>query len=378
MYNLGERLFYDKLLSSNRDVACASCHLDSKGTSNGYSIGPSGQVLGGRITKNLSVEDLLPRNAPHLFNVGHRSQRSMFWDGRVEVSAQARSGFNTPAGDDLPLGLNSALAAQSLFPLVNPKEMGCGLGESLQSLDPKEQWQKVMDKVLAKPDYKLMFAEAFPDVGDWGIEHLANAIAVFEATKWRSWNSRFDQFLTGNSQALSEQEKQGALYFYGKGDCARCHSGPLLSDLKYHGIALPQFGPGMGDHPANQGDQGRARVTESEVDRYRFKTPSLRNVTMTGPWGHNGAFSDLKRFISHYRNPYESLRSWSLSEIILAPQFRPEAITHDLMGAMKYPETIANLMQASEVKGVPLTDQEMHLILQFLGTLSDYPQKQSY
>lgn len=370
-YSLGERLFHDKLISFKEDVACASCHLENRGTSNGYSIGPSGPVLAGRVTTKLTINDMLPRNAPHLFNLGHKSAQKMFWDGRVETSSQSVSGYSTPEGSKLPLGLNSALAAQALFPLVHPKEMGCGLTDSLQTLEPEEQWKKIMTKVLAKPDYRNMFSEAYPGVENFGIEHLANAIAIFQAKRWKSWNSRFDQFLAGKTTALSNEEKNGAIYFYGKGQCARCHSGPLLTDQSFHSIGMPQFGPGMGDQPSDRGDFGRSRVTNLQSDRYRFKTPSLRNVTRTGPWGHNGAFSDLKRMLHHYRDPKASLYQWSLKDIRLAPQFSVEVLGPELMTVMADPQSIESIGQSSQVKPTPLSDDEIEQIYRFLGSLEE-------
>ncbi|MCB0238120.1 MAG: hypothetical protein KDH08_05655, partial [Anaerolineae bacterium] len=103
-------------------------------------------------------------------------------------------------------------------------------------------------------------------------------------------DSPWDRFLAGDDSALSTDAQHGALLFYGDAGCARCHSGNLLTDQEFHNAAVPQLGPGKGRQNPYI-DLGRARETGNPDDRFAFRTPPLRNVALTGPWMHNGAFA---------------------------------------------------------------------------------------
>jgi cytochrome c peroxidase len=369
---LGARLFQDPALSSNNDVACASCHIERQGTTARYSIGPIGQVLGGKWRGRLGVRELLIRNAPALYNLGNRNFTSMFWDSRVIRNASQPNGFISPAGDRLPAGLETPLAVQALFPLVTGTEMGCGIrvyGAS-QSVDMVAQWAQVMQKLLSRPDYRGMFRAAYPLVpeGSHGIAHLGNAIAAFESTKWRADNAPFDRYLRGDVGAMNPRQLAGATYFYGKARCATCHSGSLQTDYGWHAIAVPQWGPGAGDGPLGSEDWGIARTTKNVADRYKFRTPSLRNVTLTGPWGHNGAYASLREFVAHYRNPVASHDRWNTQQIILPKGY---VASREILGAWNSAEYRASVVRANEFPGAPISEQELEAIIDFLGALTD-------
>jgi len=370
--DLGARLFADPILSANGDVACASCHVDRLGTSGALSLGPIGPVLGGRKRTGLTGDDLLNRNAPALFNLGHKSFTALFWDGRVAVDPTQPSGFATPAGAELPPGLNSALAAQALFPLVAAREMGCGLvtgtGEVTDG-DPAVQWQQMMARVLAKPEYQAMLQAAFPEAqGHFTAANIGNAIAFFEASRWRADGSPFDRYLRGDLTALTPAQKLGASYFYGKAGCAGCHSGPLLTDQNFHAVAVPQVGPGAGDGVSGREDYGRARVTGQASDRYAFRTPSLRNVAATGPWGHDGAYSSLRAFVMHYADPTRAVQGFDPTTIILPPNYRLDAA---VVGAAADPAAQTALLTANVVHSVQVSGTEADAIVEFLMALSD-------
>ena len=147
---------------------------------------------------------------------------------------------------------------------------------------------------------------------DITITHIANALAAFMAIEWRSTDSPFDRYLAGDAEALSAAQKDGMTLFYGKANCSTCHSGPLMSDQQFHALALPPFGPGrtrQWDPYAR--DVGRMGESNRLEDAYRFRTPMLRNVALTAPYGHNGAFPDLESIIRHHLNPRISLASWT-------------------------------------------------------------------
>jgi cytochrome c peroxidase len=159
--------------------------------------------------------------------------------------------------------------------------------------------------------------EAFEldDPTDINIVHIANALAAFQALEWQSFDSPFDQYLHGNKTALSAAQKRGMDLFFGKAKCSSCHSGSLLSDQKFHALGLPAFGPGRTrSFDPYARDVGRMGESDRLEDAYRFRTPMLRNVAITGPYGHNGAFPTLEAMIRHHLNPELSRQTWQQTD----------------------------------------------------------------
>ncbi|MBV0912384.1 methylamine utilization protein MauG [Rhodobacteraceae bacterium ASV31] len=321
--DLGQLLFYDKILSGNRNISCGTCHHHTFGGSDGVSlaIGEGGQGLGPerRVSAgpDLPVERV-PRNAPALWNLGHREVSVLFHDGRLTVNPDLPSGFETPAGAKTPLGLSSILAAQALFPVTSATEMAGQGAENpiatVTSQDIAGVWPILEERVRAIPAYADLFAAAFDDVAapdDITIVHIVNAIAAFIGTEWKNHDSPFDRHLAGNTDALGEDARRGMDLFFGEAACATCHSGPLFTDQSFHALALPAFGPGKVHEPGKAPvDPGRAFKTAQPDDAYRFRTPMLRNVALTAPYGHNGAFETLEGIVRHHANPLASLARW--------------------------------------------------------------------
>jgi cytochrome c peroxidase len=368
---LGRRLFFDPLLSAKGDVACVSCHVPQQGTTTTLSLGPTGEVIGGRKRGPMTINDVLGRNAPALFNLGHSSWRTMFWDARIKSGASPTD-ISSPAGAMLPAGLDGVLAAQALFPLVNSAEMGCGSASRKRlvaaSSDPRPEWDRVIKRVLRKTDYQRMFDVAFPGVGlgKHTIAHLGNAIAAFEADEWRADNSAFDRYVRGDKKALTNKQKVGAELFYGKASCGGCHSGALQTNQVGIAIAIPQFGPGAGDGHGGVEDFGVGRVTGNDADRYKFRVPSLRNVTVSGPYGHNGAYANLRDFVRHYTNPVQRHDAWQPQQVRLP---RGLAI-NDALGAWQDPAAKAETKSGNQFPGVSMTDAEIDAIVDFLSALT--------
>lgn len=372
--DLGKRLFFDPILSGPGTTSCATCHAPDLGTSNALSLGPTLRAKNDQ-RRFFRTTDLLPRNSPSLYNRGHKSYKAMFWDSRLYADSSQSSGFSSPAGNLLPPGLDNALAAQVLFPLANRDEMlGClgvgapGISAAVRS-EFDDIWGGVTQRVVNNPTYRSLLSAAYPGVKpeQISITHLANAIAAYESMTWRSDNSPFDRYIKGDSRALTNQQKQGAIYFYGKAACAGCHAGSLQTDQKHHAIALPQFGPGLGDGPSGRDDYGHARVTQSVADRYAFRTPSLRNVALSAPYGHNGAYSSLRGFIAHYINPGRALQVWDRTQITL-----PFRVTDNLL-FLQHDDQAAReaLATAAKLPGVMLNAQEIDAIEAFLHALTD-------
>ena len=236
---LGRRLFFDPVLSADGSMACASCHDPGHGFADPrrVSIGVRGQ----RGT----------RNAPSLFNVAYGTR--FFWDGRA-----------------------ASLEDQVRFPIENPRELGSKLAD-------------VVTRLRRDPRYVKEFAAAF----DEGLTtvNLARAIAGFERTLLLG-DSAIDRFRGGDSGALTNAQRQGLWLFESRARCWRCHSGGNFTDGRFHntGVAVLR-------QPA---DPGRFAVTRRPADRGAFKTPTLRGVSRTAPYMHDGSLKTLEDVVRFY------------------------------------------------------------------------------
>ncbi|MEL7114320.1 MAG: cytochrome c peroxidase, partial [Pseudomonadota bacterium] len=273
------------------------------------------------------VHERVPLNAPALWNLAHKSITSVFHDGRLAVSDSHPSGFQGPAGDNMLHGLETIIAAQALFPPTSATEMAGQGDENDVALATAEGmhnvWPILAARVAAIPEYETMFTEVYDHVenaDDITYVDIANAIAAFIGTEFTNHDSPFDQYLAGDKAALNDAEKRGMQLFFGEAGCASCHSGPLLSDQAFHAIGLPQFGPGRTTRfdPLPR-DVGRMALTHDLSDAYRFKTPFLRNVALTAPYGHNGAMPTLEAMVRHHFDPVASHEAWTAEMAALRP-----------------------------------------------------------
>jgi cytochrome c peroxidase len=390
--DLGEALFWDKILSGNQNISCASCHHAFAGTGDGLSlpVGEGGVGFGRTRTTGIwpdAITERVPRNAPFIFNLGAPIFTIMFHDGRVQAEAGYPSGFNSPAGVDLPEGLESALAVQAMFPVQSGAEMAGHPGENDIAdaaadgnlAGPDGVWEQLADRLKAIPEYVDMFIAAYPgeiaDASDITFVHAANAIAAYEDREFRAINSPFDRYLRGEKKALSAEQIKGMKHFYGKAGCSQCHSGPLQTDMAFHAIAMPQIGPGKGD-AANAGpglgDLGRGRVTGDMADNYRFRTPSLRNTAITGPWGHDGAYDSLEAVVRHHLNPVVSLNAYDIARAVL-PTAGPDnpGIDDNDFAVQNNLDDRADIAAANELTPVKLSEDDIGEILAFLQALTD-------
>ncbi len=379
---LGKNLFFDKILSGNLNTSCATCHHVLTDTGDGLSlpVGEGGRGLGvTRDTGELldTIHERVPRNAPPVFNLGAREFTSMFWDGRVQVDPAQPSGFVTPAGDDFPAGIDNALAAQAMFPVTSTTEMAGQPGENFIAdayVDYPEHplpeiWRQLAERLQAIPEYVEMFMAAYPEISgpsDITFVHAANAIGAFEAEAWRADQSPFDRFLRGETGAMSQTAKAGMKLFYGKARCSSCHSGQFQTDHQFHAIAMPQIGPGKGDGTLGTEDFGREQVTGDPANRYQFRTLTLRNVALTGPWGHDGAYNSLEAVVRHHLNPVESLYNYDETQAVL-----PEFDLADDFTVTLDQSVLAAIAQANELKPVRLNKRQFSNLMDFLHALTD-------
>ncbi|MBK7894834.1 MAG: VCBS repeat-containing protein [Anaerolineaceae bacterium] len=322
---LGEALYWDPLLSGNKDTACVTCHHPLLGTGDGLSL-PIGTGGLGLAPERVFVSDrqvLVPRNASPVFNLGLAGMDTIFWDGRIQTTPTE---FLNPADDNLPAGLENAVAVQAMFPITSRDEMRGQHGDddiegkhnvlaTIGDHDLPLMWDTLMQQLLAVPAYQQLFRAAYPHtpLAELGFEDAANAIAAYEMETFTFLDSPWDRYLQGDESALSNVALRGAVLFFGEAGCAQCHSGPLLTDMQFHNIGVPQIGPGKGiEAPL---DYGRARETGYESDLFAFRTPPLRNVSITGPWMHNGVYLTLEEAVRHHLNPAQMVAEYDYGQL---------------------------------------------------------------
>lgn len=417
---LGRALFFDKILSGNRNISCATCHHPNHAGGDGVAlgIGEGGTGLGParRVAPGDAVLGRVPRNAPALRFLGAREFQVLFHDGRVEAAPDGpwSSGFWTPAREQLPEGLDSALAAQAMFPVLSDIEMAGGRGENpvadaaalRRFAGEGGAWDLLADRLRAIPNYVALFRAAYPDIDDPAaitFVHAANAIAAFQATAFRPDDSPFDRYLRTRDRAhLSAAAGRGMDLFYGEAGCAACHAGKFQTDHRFHAIAMPQIGPGKNDgnddsyfratgYPARLEDFGRAPISGDPADRYRFRTPSLRDVALTAPYGHAGAFATLEAAVRHHFDPVASVLAYRLPDGHLPPLGaleQPIAVGarfgHEPVNPARRqdfdrrdgwvqsrPGARARLAAANERTATPLGDAAVADIVAFLEALTD-------
>ena len=347
LFELGKALFFSRSLSEQFDVACASCHHPLLGGTDNLSL-PVGVgainplLLGpGRTHDGERVTDIranggpnVARNSPTTFNVEFYN-RTMFWDGRVEVtdSQYVAHGANQPirTPDSVfklpdPNAGNNLSEAQAKFPLTSANEMfghgpGQGLTNDIKRLIILQRLQGVglQAGALIKNEWLHHFKAAYNDASNDPVQvitmdRLAEALSVYQRSQILINNPWFN-YVSGSIEAISEPIKRGALLFLKSEDeggyaCNRCHKGNNFTDENYYNLAIPQFGRGKNLFSF---DTGRLLVTNEAADKYRFRTPTLLNTSITGPWGHSGAYTSLEGIIKHHLDIEQAVADYDYS-----------------------------------------------------------------
>ncbi len=247
---LGRRLFFDPSFSGDGKTACANCHFPKHAYSDTVALSPGFLSRTGK------------RNAPGLFNLCWR--KNFFKDGGVRN-----------------------LELQVLAPLLDSLEMHFGVSQFVKKLEDNQA-------------YREAFKAAFNSAPD--LQKAVQAIASFERSLL-TFETPFDAFLAGDSSALSRQEQLGfALFFSPKTQCGSCHKGVFLSDDQFYNLGFQ-----------TTIDPGRYRITYQPMDEGKFRTPSLRNISKTWPYMHDGRFNTLEEVLAYYvkggeNNPYQDPR----------------------------------------------------------------------
>jgi cytochrome c peroxidase len=343
---IGTQLFFDPILSLRTDNACAGCHSPGHGFGDSQSI-----AIGVQNNGIVGAGRRGPRNrrrSPMVLNSAFYP--NLMWNGRFRSSSddpfdnsqgfafpppEGRTQF--PPGDP---GVTHLLAAQAHLPSTELVEMAGfkgmggpfddGFGHSVPAADASGYTNEPIRKAVLKlvnatPGYRQAFAGVFPRVAQGDaitFAMLGQAIAEFELTLTFA-DAPLDRFMRGDPAAMTESQKRGALFFFGRGGCVRCHAvagnaNEMFSDFQMHVIAIPQiapaFGPGLGNvrlsGPGEDEDFGLEDITGDPADRYKFRTTPLRNVALQPAFFHNGCFTRLQDAIEHYINPANSARGY--------------------------------------------------------------------
>ncbi|MDH3224397.1 MAG: cytochrome C peroxidase [Gemmatimonadota bacterium] len=327
---LGRALFFDKILSGNRDVACATCHQPGEALADGRSLAVGTGASGSGLDRTPGPDrSFVPRSAPSLLNVG-LSSGYLLWDGRL-----ASFGPGQVISEDLPLppGLSSGLVAQAFLPVLDRGEMRGEPGDTdvhgqpnelalLDDEEPDRIWAAVVDRLRTVPEYVDLFGSAFPEVptNQLRYEHVARALAAFEREAFSRSRSPFDRYLDRDDAALTTVEKRGALLFFREAGCVSCHNGPMLGGQGFANVGMPQVGPGEGPEPPL--DLGRGALPQNDFYRFAFRIPPLRNVELTAPYTHAGAYPTLEAVVDHYNDVPAAMRNYDVSQ--LEPSLRTQ------------------------------------------------------
>lgn len=364
LVRLGQALAFDKVLSGNRDIACTTCHLPafSTGDDRSLSIGQGGFGFGPNRTIPSGV--FIARNAPPLFDIG--AMRHLFWDGRVQIH---HGRINTPAGDQLTPQMRRVLefgpaSAIAMFPVGNRDEMRGYSTNDLGRVSDDDNpgiWSALMKRLGQIPEYRRMFEEAYPGqrFERMTFAHASNAIGAFMVDRLTFSNTPWDRFLEGHDNALTPPQLAGAQTFLTL-KCSLCHNGATLSDDKFHDVAVAQIGPGKGNGASTHDDFGRMNITGDESDRYLFRTSPLRNVELTAPYGHDGAYSTLRSFVEHYSDSDTKLLG-----------FDPTTLDPSLQGTFLNNSTDVLAQRDTLLKGVVLTDSIVTNLMNYMSALTD-------
>ncbi|MEL6919668.1 MAG: cytochrome c peroxidase [Pseudomonadota bacterium] len=370
---LGRLLFWDPILSGNKNISCGTCHHPRFGSGDGVSLslGEGGQGVGPQRVANVDnlPEQHIPRNAPALWNLGAKQWTVLFHDGRIEVDPSQPSGLRTPLGTEMVGGFDNLLSAQTMFPVLSQDEMAGQYGENDVSravrlgvlTDEGGAWDLIADRVAAIDEYAERFTQAYPEIAwrtDIEFTDISNAIAAFVAFEFRSDDSAFDAHIRGDAH-MSGLVRDGMDLFYGEAGCAACHSGSLLTDFGFHAMGDLQIGPGKAARfESHNRDMGRMRVTNDEADAYKFRTPSLRNVALNAPYGHSGAISDLRAYLKHHAAPRAGWATFDRSSVSMpALEGKPAfAIADDMTEVQAILSAVAFEDQALELSELDALD----------------------
>ncbi|WP_444945556.1 cytochrome c peroxidase [Microbulbifer sp. VTAC004] len=372
---LGMRLFHNKSLSANNDTSCSSCHqpvMGCGGDNLSMPIGVSAldpALVGPGRSDGFNEVPVVARNAQPICNAALWT-RGLFWDNRVAITDR---GLRTDSRDvsnnteaAVGIGTLALMMAQAHFPVTDAAEMGditqFGYDNTIEGGFTAYR-EEILAANLESASWSSLFSAAFGDP-EINFSRVAEAIAAYEAVQLFIDNPFFD-YVDGNPDALDSDEKRGAITFMaGNSGCTNCHGGAFFTTQGLRAVNYPQIGVGK-DASGSGADLGGNGAGS-------FRIPTLLNVAITGPWGHNGQFATLRRNIEHYRDRSVSItRYFANSEMCDLEQFvglqdcankvAPNGLAHT-----------QDILSANGGGGANnLSDTEIDLVVKFLGTLTD-------
>ena len=365
LVDLGRLLFFDTVSGLNNDNNCSGCHSPGNGFGDSQSI-----AIGIDNNGIVGPDRAGPRNqrrTPMVINTAFFP--NLMWNSRF--ASLSHDPFDNSAGFQFPLpeGLTLSyqphlLVAQAFIPPTERVEVA-GFAFPGDNFDIRSE---VLKRINNVPEYRKRFGKIFPSVQDNGpitFDMFGSAIAEFEFSLVFA-DAPIDQFARGQKNALTAEQKRGALLFFGKARCVECHkvsggSNEMFSDFSQHVIGVPQIAPAVGnvpfDGPAQNEDFGLEQITGNSLDRYKFRTSPLRNVALQPAFFHNGAFTRLEDAIRHHLDVFASAR-----------QYNPGAagVDPDLMAPMGPIEPVLTRVDPILATTIQLTDDEFQQLVDFV------------
>jgi len=367
--DLGRNAFHDSLLGLADDNSCAGCHAAPAGFGDTQSI-----AIGVDNNDVVGPDRAGPRNqrrAPSVIN--NAFFPALMWNSRFNSMSgdpfDNSAGFQFPVPEGFSLsGMPHLLTAQAFIPVTEKPEMA-GFHPSLPGSNDGIR-DAVAARLNAAPEYRKLFGQIFPEVKDGApvtYEMLARAIAEFEFTLTFA-DAPVDRFARGQKNAMTDDEKRGALLFFGQADCVGCHavagqSNEMFSDFQMHVAGIPQVAPAASnvtfDGPGANEDFGLEQVTGDPADRYAFRTSPLRNLALQPSFFHNGAFTRLEDAVRYHLDALGS-----------APSYDPAAagLDADLQGPRGPLAPVLARLDPRLATPVVLSDEEFRQLVAFLRT----------
>jgi cytochrome c peroxidase len=364
--DLGRLLWFDTITGLNGDNTCGGCHSPTNGFGDTQSI-----AIGIENNGVVGPDRTGPRNmrrAPMVLNNAFFPR--LMWNSRfASLSGDPfdnSNGFVFPDPEGTSLSAEPhLLVAQAFIPPTERTEVA-GFAFPGDSTAIRAEVMRRLNGVQA---YRGLFGAIYPQVEHGALidyEMFARAIAEFEFTLTFA-DAPIDRYARGQPDALTPGEKRGALVFFGKGGCGACHSvsgssNEMFTDFREHSIAVPQLVPRLTNNQfdgtgANE-DFGRAEVTQSEADRYAFRTPSLRNVAVEAAFMHDGAFTSLEAAIRHHLDAARSLLRYD-------PQ--TQGLPADLSGRIGPTAPLLAQLDQRLAEPIVLTEAEFSDLVSFVG-----------
>jgi len=326
----GRLLFFDTVGGLNNDNNCSGCHSPTHGFGDTQSI-----AIGVENNGIVGPSRTGPRNQRRTPTVANSAFfPNLMWNSRFAAVSHDpfdnSAGFSFPAPEGFTLSSQPhLLVAQAFIPPTERVEVA-GFDFPGDSFDIRDE---VLRRINDVPEYRARFARSFPSVRNGGpvtFDMFGRAIAEFEFTLVFA-NAPIDRFARGMKNALTDEQKNGAVLFFGAAKCVQCHavagtSNEMFSDFSAHVIGVPQIAPLIGnvtfDGPARDEDFGLEQVTGNPDDRYKFRTSPIRNVGLQPAFFHNGAFTTLEDAVRHHLDVFASARSYDPAAAGVAADLR--------------------------------------------------------